>query len=134
VRTESPLVRPLIADARDAGFAYFRKTGVYPINHGVVVKSALLAANPSLAVDLFATFKAAKEIYLRELRDGSARTAADDQARRLAEVVGGDPFPFGVKANRKALDTIVDFSVEQQVIPRRLSIEELFAPGTLDLS
>jgi NMT1/THI5 like protein len=134
VRTDSPLVTPLLANARDAGFAYFRKTGVYPINHGVVVKSALLAANPSLAVDLFAAFKAAKDIYLTQLRDGAPRTPADDQARGLAEVVGGDPFPFGIKANRKAIETIVDFAVEQQVIPHRLSVEELFAPGTLELA
>lgn len=134
VRTDSPLVTPLIPNARDAGFAYFHKTGVYPINHGVVVKSALLAANPSLAADLFAAFKAAKEIYLTQLRDGAARTPADDQARRLAEVVGGDPFPFGIKANRKAIETIVAFAVEQQVIPHRLGIEELFAPGTLELA
>jgi len=132
VRTDSPLVRPLIPDPRDAGFAYFRNTGVYPINHGVVLKSALLAANPALAADLFAAFKAAKEIYLMQLRDGAARTPADDQARRLAEVVG-DPFPFGIKANRKAIETIVEFAVEQRVIPRRLGIEELFAPGTLGL-
>jgi 4,5-dihydroxyphthalate decarboxylase len=131
VRTDSPLVKPLIPAAREAGFAYFRKTGVYPINHGVVVKSALLAANPSLASDLFVAFKEAKAIYLKELGAGTARTPADDQARRLAEVVAGDPFPFGIEANRKALETIVDFAVEQQVIPRRLSIEELFAPATL---
>jgi 4,5-dihydroxyphthalate decarboxylase len=133
VRTDSPLVKPLIPEAREAGFAYFRKIGVYPINHGVVVKSALLAANPSLASDLFAAFKEAKAIYLKELRDGTAGTPADDQARLLAHVVGGDPFPFGIKANRKALETIVDFAVEQQVIRQRLGIEELFAPGTLEL-
>jgi NMT1/THI5 like protein len=133
VRTDSPLVKPLIAEPRAAGFAYFRKTGVYPINHGVVVKSALLAANPSLAADIFAAFKQAKAIYLERLRDGTAHTAADDQARRLAEVVGNDPFPFGIKANQRAIETIVDFAVEQQVIPRRLSIGELFAAGTLEL-
>lgn len=134
VGTDSPMVKALIPNAREAGFAYFRKTGVYPINHGVVVKNALLAANPSLAADLFAAFTAAKEIYLTQRQDGAARTPADDQARRLAEVVGGDPFPFGIKANRKAIETIVDFAVEQQVIPRRLGIEELFAPGTLEFA
>jgi 4,5-dihydroxyphthalate decarboxylase len=134
VRTDSPLVTPLIPAAREAGFDYFRKTGVYPINHGVVVKSALLAANPPLASDLVTAFTEAKAIYMKQLRDGTARTPADGQARRLAEVVGGDPFPFGIKANRKALETIVDFAVEQQVIQRRLGIEELFAPGTLELA
>jgi hypothetical protein len=55
--------------------------------------------------------------------------------------VVGDPFPFGIDnregdrkgANRKALETIVQFAVDQQVIPKNFSIEELFAPGTLNL-
>jgi 4,5-dihydroxyphthalate decarboxylase len=48
-------------------------------------------------------------------------------------VVGGDPFPFGVAANRKALEAIVRFAVDQHAIPGKFSLEELFAPGTLKL-
>jgi ABC-type nitrate/sulfonate/bicarbonate transport system substrate-binding protein len=132
VRVNSPDIQPLIRDARQAGFAYFRKMGVYPINHGLVVKDSLLKAEPGLARELFRAFQAAKKIYLAHLNSGKNLSPADEAALALKGVVG-DPFPFGVNHNQKALETVVQFAVDQQVIPRRFSIEELFAPGTLDL-
>jgi 4,5-dihydroxyphthalate decarboxylase len=132
VRVNSPDIQPLIPDARNAAFAYFRKTGVYPINHGLVVKDSLLKAEPGLARELFRAFQAAKKIYLAHLDAGKNLSPADEAAIALKGVVG-DPFPFGINRNRKALETIVQFAVDQQVIPKKFSIEELFAPGTLDL-
>jgi 4,5-dihydroxyphthalate decarboxylase len=131
VKVDSPDVKPLIPDARNAGFAYYRKTGIYPINHTVVVKDSTLA-EPGLAARLFAAFKAAKDIYLHRLAAGSDLNPADRTAIELGRVVG-DPFPFGVAANAPALDAIVRFAVDQQVIPRSYAMEELFAAGTLNL-
>jgi NMT1/THI5 like protein len=133
IRSDSPDIKPLIPDARNAGFEYFRKTGVYPINHGIVVKSALLAQDPGTARELFDAFKASKAAYLARLREGRDLSPADQNALDLARVVGGDPFPFGVRANRRALETIVRFAVEQRVVPKAVPVEELFAPGTLAL-
>jgi 4,5-dihydroxyphthalate decarboxylase len=136
VRVNSPDVQPLIPDARNAGFAYFRKTGVYPINHGLVVKDAVLKANPGLAKELFDAFRAAKKIYMAHLDAGENLSSADETAVALKQVVG-DPFPFGIAdlqgPNRRAVETMVQFAVDQQVIPKKFSAEELFAPGTLDL-
>ena len=132
VRVNSPEIQPLIPDARNAGFASFRKTGVYPINHSVVIKDSILKDNPKIAGELFNAFKAAKEAYLAQLAAGQNLSPANETALALRQVVG-DPFPFGVEANRKALETIVQFAVDQQVIPRKFTVEELFAPGTLAL-
>jgi 4,5-dihydroxyphthalate decarboxylase len=126
VRTDSPQIKPLISDARDAGFAYFRKTGIYPINHGVVVKNSVLDAQPQLAKALLSAFTGAKAVYLERLAQG-ASSPADEAARQLANVVGGDPFPFGVDANRLALQAMVEFARDQCVIPRSMRVEELFA-------
>jgi 4,5-dihydroxyphthalate decarboxylase len=131
VKAASPDVLPLIPDARAAGFAYYRKTGIYPINHTVVIKDAVLAAHPGVATALIAACAAAKNIYRRHLDAGKDLTAADQAAIEIGRVVG-DPFPFGIAANRKALDAVVQFAVDQQVIPRSYSIAELFAPGTID--
>jgi 4,5-dihydroxyphthalate decarboxylase len=131
---KSPDVKPLIPDAREAGFAYYRKTGIYPVNHGIVIQNAVLAANPQLAVDLFNAFAAAKKIYRARLEAGKDLTAADRQALDLAAVVGGDPFPFGVANNRKALEALTAFAAEQHMIPTRWSPEELFAASTRALS
>ena len=132
VRVNSPEIRPLIPDARNAGYAYFRKTGVYPINHGLVIKDSLLKAEPRLAADLFNAFKAAKKIYLTHLDSAQNLSPADETAIALKQVVG-DPFPFGIKRNRKALETMVRFALDQQVIPKKFTVEELFALDTLDL-
>jgi 4,5-dihydroxyphthalate decarboxylase len=136
VRVNSPDIQQLIPDARNAGFAYFHKTGVYPINHGVVVKDSLLKAEPGLTRKLFRAFQAAKHIYLAHLDAGKTLSPADETAIALKQVVG-DPFPFGIDdrkgSNRKALETMVQFALDQQVIPKKFSIEELFAPGALNL-
>lgn len=127
VRAAAPEVKPLIADARNAGFAWFRKTGIYPINHTVVVKDEALAARPGLAGELVAAFTAAKRQYLARLDAGKDLSPADETALQLREVVGKDPYPFGIEANRKALEAIVRFAVDQRVIPAPLRPEELFA-------
>jgi 4,5-dihydroxyphthalate decarboxylase len=129
-RVDSDAIKPLIPDARAAGFAWFRKTGIYPINHGVVIKTALLDEAPRIAEALFAAFKASKAAYLARLKEGGESSPADAAVRELGAVVG-DPFPFGIAANRKALETMVRFAVEQRVIPKPLGIKELFAPSML---
>jgi 4,5-dihydroxyphthalate decarboxylase len=47
------------------------------------------------------------------------------------QILGDDPFPYGIEANRSMLDTIIDYSHEQGLTPRRMKIEELFAEETL---
>ena len=136
VRVNSPDIKPLIPDARNAGFAYFRKTGVYPINHGLVIKDSVLKPHPELTQKLFSAFQAAKKNYLAHLDAGKNLSREDESAIALKQVVG-DPFPFGISnkngPNRKAVETLVQFAADQQVIPRKYSVEELFAPETLNL-
>jgi 4,5-dihydroxyphthalate decarboxylase len=121
-----PDVQPLIPDAQNAAFRYFRKTGIYPINHGVVVKNSVLKDAPWIADELCHAFEAAKARYLKNLDLGDAATAWDKAAKVNAEVVG-DPFPFGIEPNRKALEAITRFAVEQKMVPRKFVVEELFA-------
>ena len=134
IKSGSPDIQPLIPDARAAGFAYYRKTGIYPMNHGIVVKDAALTANPWLAAELFRLFTASKDAYLARLAEGGELAPADKTALALQAGVGGDPFPFGVAANRKALDAISRFCTEQLVTPKAYTPEELFASGTLALT
>lgn len=136
VRDLPDTVQKLIPDARNAGFAYFRETGIYPINHGLVIKDSLLKTNPGLAKELFDAFRAAKKIYMARLDAGENLSPADETALAIRQVVG-DPFPLGVSdpqgPNRRALETMIGFAVDQRVIPKKFSVEDLFAQGTLDL-
>ena len=132
VRSSAPEIKPLIPDAREAGFAYYRKTGIYPINHMITLSQRAVAARPTLARELFEIFKAAKGTYLKRLDAGGDGSTADQAALALKAVVG-DPFPYGVAANRKALEAATHFCVEQHMTRDKLAVEPLFTSDTLAL-
>ena len=127
-------VKPLIPDAVEAGFASYRKTGIYPVNHTLVVRDELLQQFPDLAADLFRALTVSKQAYLGGLERGGELSAEDALTVQLENGVGGDPFPYGVASNRKALEALVQMAFDQHITPRKLDVEELFAPGTLELA
>jgi 4,5-dihydroxyphthalate decarboxylase len=137
INAASSNVKPLIPNAVEAGFESYRKTGVYPVNHTIVVKNSLLEKYPGLAPDLFDAIKKSKDVYLSGLDgpgEGSGELSEEDALTfALGQGVGGDPFPLGVEPNHKALAALIQMSVDQKIIPRELTIAELFAKGTLEL-
>ena len=135
VDVEHPDVRPLIPNAAQAGFEALRTSGHYPINHTIVVRDELLEAHPGLAEDIFNAFTAAKRLYVERLRGGqiAAPTKTDERYKRVMEITGADPLPYGIAPNRLMIDTVLQYATDQKILDRRLSMEELFAPGTLEL-
>ena len=132
VDVNHPDVKPLIPDTKEAGFEALRQRGHYPINHTVVVKDDLLNAHPDLAVDTFDAFVEAKRLYVERLRSGKVEkpTAVDEMHRRVMEITGGDPLPYGIAPNRKMLEELIQSTVEQGIMVRRVAIEELFPSNT----
>jgi len=137
VETDSPEVKPLIANAKEAGFAALKARGHYPINHTVVVRDELLEAHPDLAPRIFEAFAESKRLYVEKLRAGriDKPTPADEMHRRVMEITGGDPLPYGIEPNRKALEELISSAVEQGILSRAPApaIENLFARNTRDL-
>ncbi len=126
---DSPDVQPLIPDARNAAIDYFNSTGVYPISHTVVIKDQLLQDNPWLAEELFSLFQGAKEQYL-----GGLSGSGDDAMRQMQQVIGQDPLPYGVAANRQTLERFIQFNVEQKIIPQSVAVEDIFPRSLVDLA
>ena len=126
VQLDAPDVKPLIPNAREAGFAALRERGLYPINHTVVVRNDVLAAHPGLASDLFNAFDEAKQGYVARLAAGHVENADDEFFKRVMDVTG-DPLPYGIEANRKMLEAVIQHAVEQGIIPRRVAVDDLFA-------
>jgi 4,5-dihydroxyphthalate decarboxylase len=137
VETESPDVKPLIANAKEAGFAALKARGHYPINHTVVVRDELLEANPDLAPRIFEAFAESKRLYVEKLRAGRIDnpTPADEMHRRVMEITGGDPLPYGIEPNRGPLEELISSAVEQGILSRAPApaIENLFARNTRHL-
>jgi 4,5-dihydroxyphthalate decarboxylase len=136
IEVDHPDVKSLIPNAGEAGFEALRQTGHYPINHTVVVKDELLNAYPDLAADIFNAFAESKELYVRRLKSGEIEniTRIDESHRRVMEITGRDPLPYGVTPNREMLEEIPRSALEQKIITRSFSIEELFPPSTHELS
>jgi 4,5-dihydroxyphthalate decarboxylase len=132
-RVDSPDVKPLIPNAREAEVSWYRKTGIYPINHTVVAKDSLLQADPTLAPRLFNAFKEAKAAFLERLRSGAELSAEEQALAQRRSVVGDDPLPYGLARNRKAIEAVIQFARDQQILPQPVSPEEMFASNTLDL-
>src|SRR5712692_4048055 len=132
VEIESPDVKPLIANAAEAGLEALRSRGHYPINHLIVVKEELLDAHADLAPDIFNAFAEAKRDYIRRLQSGQIRnpTRVDDLHRQVMEITGRDPLPYGIAPNRQALEEIIQYALEQRIIARPVTVEELFPPNT----
>jgi len=133
-KVDSPDVKPLIADAAAAEAAWYRKTGIYPINHTVVIKDALLHSDPSLAPRLFAAFQTAKTQFLKELASGIELSPEAQALAKRRSLVGDDPLPNGLVHNRKAVEAIIRFAHEQKILPRTVQPEEMFAANTLELA
>jgi 4,5-dihydroxyphthalate decarboxylase len=131
----SQATRHLFADPAAEGRRYYAKTGLFPINHAVVVRRSLLESHPWIALNLYSAFMAAKERIARcgqsylswyletGLLDGGV-------ANTLA---ANDPLAYGIKASRKVLETIAQYVHEQGLCARRVELDEIFAPSTLDL-
>jgi 4,5-dihydroxyphthalate decarboxylase len=135
VDVDHPDVKCLIPNAKEAGFEALRARGHYPINHTVVVKDELLKAHPTLAVDLFHAFVEAKRAYVERLQNDQIAqpSKTDEMYKRVMEITGRDPLPYGVGPNRKMIEAVIQYAQEQNILRRPLTMEELFAPGTLDL-
>jgi ABC-type nitrate/sulfonate/bicarbonate transport system substrate-binding protein len=135
VEMEHPDVKPLIPNPVEAGFDALRRTGHYPINHTVVVRNELLDAHPDLAADIFNAFAEAKRNYVERLRNGriAEPSGTDERYKRVMDITGADPLPYGIEPNRGMIEAILEYAGEQGIISRPFTMEELFAPGTLEL-
>jgi 4,5-dihydroxyphthalate decarboxylase len=131
-----PQVARLFPEFRKVEQAYFAKTGLFPIMHVLGVRRSLAQQQPWLAASLVKAFAQAKELALAELGDVTALAASlpwlPAEVEETRARMGADWWPYGVDANRHALETLTRYAHEQGVTRRRLAVEELFAASTLE--
>jgi 4,5-dihydroxyphthalate decarboxylase len=109
-------IRPVIANPMQQAAAWFAKTGAYPVNHLLCLKTALTEANPWLPDELLELFTAAKQAAT----ESSAET-------RFTSLVGQDPLPYGLEQNRAGIELCLRYAAEQGLVPRVYDPAELFA-------
>ena len=129
-----PSVRPMFADGAAEGRRYYAKTGIYPINHTVVVRRELLEKHPWIALNIYSAFVRAKEKSLKDARKALQPWREVGALGPDAEKgFGADPLAYGVKGARPVLEMISQFLQEQGLTDRRVAVDEVFAKSTLDV-
>ena len=129
VEVDHPDVVPLIPNALEAGLAALKDRGHYPINHLVVIKDSVLAAHPEVAGGVFNAFDESKRLYVEKLRAGTIEkpTAVDELHRRVMEITGRDPLPYGIEPNRKVLEELIGYATAQGILTKPVTVDGLFA-------
>lgn len=124
---------PLFPDPCAEGRRYFEKTGLYPINHGMVVRREVAERHPWVVLNLLKAFEEAARMadqqrleHVRYHLDAGLLSAEAEAALATPLV------RHGVAANRGVIETIAAYSHEQGLTPRRLGLDEIFSPNTLD--
>jgi len=132
----SPKVRRLFPNFRELEKDYYRRTKIFPIMHTVALREEVYEKNPWVAQSLCKAFLEAKKLCEETMYKYSALkymlawSIAEMEEER--DLFGNDPWPYGLGANRHVLETLVQYSYEQGLIKKRVDIESLFAPNTLD--
>ena len=103
---DDPRIQSVIPEPEAAAQAWYRQHRCVPVNHFVVVTKALATCRAQVV----------REVYDLLLRGKQATPPAP----------GVDLTPFGIEANRAALELVIAYATEQGLIPRRLTVDELF--------
>jgi len=125
----NPEFKYLFPDTAAEGIRYYRKTGIFPINHQAVVRSDIYEKEPWVAINLLKAFAKANEI-------ANAQRIAHVEYHLATGLLSGDAetslLHHGVKANRKVIETIAQYSLEQGLTQRLIKVDELYAPNVLE--
>jgi 4,5-dihydroxyphthalate decarboxylase len=128
-------VKMLFPDRIAEGKRFFQKWGFLPVNHAYTIRGDIYKKYPWVAFNLYSGFVKAKEHFNSKLVDSipSALFFGKEYLMKTQEMFGNDPYTYGVKGNRKMLETLINFSHEQGLIIRKPKVDELFAESTLEL-
>jgi 4,5-dihydroxyphthalate decarboxylase len=128
-----PDIKPLFPDPAAEGVRYWRKTGLYPINHGMVIKREIAEKHPWAITNILKAFNQANALAERERMehveyhlDTGLLPAGAREALRTPLLA------HGIVANRRVLETIAQYSLEQGLTPRLMRLDELFAASMME--
>ena len=131
----SPNVKRLFPDHKAVEADYYRRTGIFPIMHTLVIKRDIYERAPWVARSLYDAFDKAKAAAMRRFHGWGPLPFMlpwfEDHVEETEAALGTDPFVYGIEANRHALETFLEYELEQGMIREPIAVEELFATETL---
>jgi 4,5-dihydroxyphthalate decarboxylase len=137
IREGWPEVAYLFPNFPEVERAYFRRTGIFPIMHVVVIQKDIYAQQPWVAASLTRAFEIAKDNCFNRLDAQEPLPVSIPWSHCLADEVRGlmgrDYWPYGVEKNRKTIEALCSYVFEQGLVPRPVFVDEMFASHVLAL-
>jgi 4,5-dihydroxyphthalate decarboxylase len=128
-----PEIKPLFPDRQAEGVRYFKKTGIYPINHGMVIRRDVADKNPGLARKVLEAFQRANDMAERErIELTEYHVELGKLGAGAREALATPLIRHGLAANRKTIEMAAQMSFEQGLTPRLMKLDEIFAPEVMD--
>ncbi len=132
---DNPRIRKLLADnGKSVVYEYYTKTGFYHCNHHVIVQNRILREHPWVALELFKALQRSKEVAYERARSQQSTylyfPGSDFQDQ--ASVLGEDPYPIGIRAMGHNVQRAIQASLEQGLISKPMSLEDVYFRTTLD--
>ncbi len=130
----APEVARLFLDPRTEEISYFGRNGFYPIMHVVAIRREIAERDPWVTTSLLTAFEDAKRVWTAYMDDPNWGRLAWGRHHLEEErsVLGPDPWPYGVAANRANLERFIGYEHEQGLIPEPLTVEDLFFETMLE--
>jgi len=129
VATKDPRVRRLFPNYRELEIDYFKRTGIFPIMHTTAIRQEIVDKHPWVPASLMQAFEESKQIAYTRMENPRIvplawfRSFLEEQE----EVFGSDPWVYGLgAANRKNVETLMQYSHEQGLIGKKVALKELF--------
>lgn len=112
----------------------YQETGIFTPVHMIVMSRKLDRERPELARKFFTAFERAKEIAYDDILSDRGGFSVAYLRERMKEQIEnwGDPWKYGIKANKTTIDAFIRYNVEQAMIRSAPSYGDVFASGTLD--
>jgi 4,5-dihydroxyphthalate decarboxylase len=130
-----PDIVRLFPDFMEIEEQYYARTKVFPIMHIIAIKRALLDRHPWIARNLYNAFLESKRRSLERLLDPAVSRYPlpwlPTYGRKMRDLFGGDPFPFGIEENRPTLELFLQYTYEQGIAHRLVAPEDIFPKGIM---
>ena len=128
-----PEIKGLFPDAVAEGTRYYKKTGIFHINHGMVMKRSIAERHPWAVLNVLKAFEKANKLAAAQRKEHTGYYVdAGLLPPGARDVLASNIVQHGVVANRKTLETAARYSYEQGLTPRLIGLDEVFAESTMD--
>jgi 4,5-dihydroxyphthalate decarboxylase len=129
ILTKDKRVVRLFPNYRDLEIDYFKRTGIFPIMHTTAIKQEIVDKYPWVPTNLMQAFEKSKKAAYKRMENPRIVPLAWFRhfLEEQDEILGPDPWEYGLgKNNKQNIETLMQYSQEQGLLGRKISLEELF--------